>query len=174
MIPWFHVGPAWCTWWSFKSARWHAVDDFPCMLHSVVEDLHGCCYHPPPYSPDIESLRILTIPQQAESTQIYTLIWVCPRGPCSLCYNSRKNLRIFTPYNGRHNLRTNTRLAYLSKSALLTVFKNKQNLLIFTIQNERLHRHRLTKLSQSVQDSPPRYATSASLQGLSQAYLGLS
>ena len=86
-----------------------------------------------PYSPDIESFRILTIQQQAESTLIYTLIRVHPRGPCSLRYISKQILRIFTTYSGKQNLPCFARLDYLSRSALHTVLKNKQNLSIITI-----------------------------------------
>ena len=59
-------------------------------------------------------------------------------------------------------VRSFTRLDYLSRSALLTVFKNKQNLLIFTVYDCMLNQHGLTKLSGSVQEHLAHCATTAS------------
>ena len=58
-------------------------------------------------------------------------------------------------------LPTNTRLDYLSRSAVHAVLKNKQNLLIFTIYNGMLNQHGLTKLSGSVQEHLAHCATTA-------------
>ena len=109
-----------------------------------------------------EPTHIYTIPQQAESTQIWHLSEPIQESPAHSATKPSRICAYLQHTAANLIVRSFTRLEYRSRSALLTVFKNKQILFVFTIKHGMLHRHRLTKLSGSVQEHLAHCATTAS------------
>ena len=84
------------------------------------------------------------IPRVSSATQTYQLSRSVQESPAH-CATTVGRIYAYLQHTAASMIvRSFTRLDYLSRSALLTVFKNKQNILIFTVYNCMLNQHGLT------------------------------